>query len=38
MSQRQMMMKRRQPDHGMGMGVIISVLLWVLFAVIRSYV
>lgn len=36
MSQRQMI-RTSQADHGMGMGVVISVLLWVMFAVVRSY-
>jgi len=36
MSQRQMI-RSRDTDHGMGMGVVISVLLWVIFAVVRSY-
>lgn len=36
MSQRQMI-RTGQPQNGMGMGVVISVLLWALFAAVRIY-
>lgn len=37
MNQHQMI-RTRQAEQGMGMGVVISVLLWVLFAAVRAYI
>ena len=36
MSQRQMI-RTGQSQNGMGMGVVLSVMLWVLFAAVRAY-
>ena len=36
MSQRQMI-RNEAPQHGLGIGLVVSILLWMIIAVVRAY-